>query len=91
MDTKFKETLGKQLRTIRCSRGLGQREVARCLGYSNNSWISLWESGKTVPSICTLIRLAILYDVSVDILVWENIKKEKIKCDTSPISSSMKW
>lgn len=85
---EFKKTLGIRLRYTRLRKNLSQNEVARYLRYSNNSWVSLWESGKTVPSIYTLIQLAILFDVSVDTLVLDNLKQEKERA-VSPTVPSM--
>lgn len=47
------------------------KEVAEALGYSQRSQgtISLWESGAREPSLRQLERLAVLYDVPVEVFV----------------------
>jgi len=46
--TPFKEGLGAQIRGIRLSAGLTQRDLASKLGTSCNN-ISYWENGATMP------------------------------------------
>ena len=52
----------------RIKTGLSQTEVAARLGL-NKTAVSKWEGNKTIPEPTVLIKLAHLYDVSVDYLL----------------------
>jgi len=54
--------------TIRKSRGMTQEYVAEKVGVDQTS-VSQWEKGKTKPRVDTLIKLAELFECSVDELV----------------------
>ena len=54
----------KQLNKLWLARkkaGLGQKSVARLLGYKSISPISEYEAGKLLPSLATAFKLAIIY------------------------------
>ena len=57
----------KILIELRKTNGLTQREVALSLGISQPSYIR-YENGKAEPTIANLIKLAELFDVSLDYL-----------------------
>lgn len=65
--------LGKRLRWIRESKGLGQAEVRALLEAQGvhvaNSTYSGWETGKTYPTIPQLIALSKVLEVSSDVLL----------------------
>lgn len=48
--------------------GITQREVAEKIGIDQSA-VSLWETGKTMPRASLLIKLAALYRCSVDDLL----------------------
>ncbi len=56
------------LREIRIKHNLTQKELANKLGILERT-ISYWESGKRECDLDTLIRLADLFNVSIDDLV----------------------
>ena len=61
--------------------GLTQAELAEKINYSDKS-VSKWESGNGVPDIYTLMQLAQLYGVTVDVLIGDGkmpVKVEKKK------------
>lgn len=74
---KFNELL----QTTRKKKGITQEELANQLLVSSKT-ISNWETGKTTPDIDNLIRIASLFQISLDNLltegseVVENIKKK---------------
>jgi len=45
--------------------GLGQKSVARLLGYKSISPVSEYETGRLLPSLRTALKLAALYNVPV--------------------------
>lgn len=58
----------KNLKMWREARGMNQKYVAITLGVSPPQ-VSKWEAGVTEPTINNLIKLAALYDVTVDALL----------------------
>lgn len=67
-DERFRLEFAGQLRRIRKLYGYTQQEVAEKI-YMNRSAYTYYETGKVQPGIETLIRLADLYDISVDCLL----------------------
>lgn len=59
---------GKTLRELRKEKGLTQAELALHLCTTQDS-ISLWELGKSLPDIPTLIKIAKIFDVTTDYLL----------------------
>ena len=61
---------GEHLRFLRTSRtDLSQSEIAKMLNIDRSSYTN-YELGKTEPSIGTLKKLAGIFRVSVDRIVW---------------------
>lgn len=58
----------KRLRELRFRYGLTQNELAEIIGISQKSY-SHWETQKTEPSFENLIKLADLFEVSLDYLL----------------------
>lgn len=87
--------LGDNIRKYRKANNLSQEELAERLGVSRQS-ISLWETGKTQPSIDMLANLASAVDVSVDALLAatesiEPTRNENVQeCEQSPFASTNK-
>lgn len=73
-----KEIVAENLVYLRKSRGLTQLEIAEKLNYSDKS-VSKWEHGETLPDIEVLKKIADLYQVSIDFIVSDSPKEEKIK------------
>lgn len=63
-----------RLKMFRKKNGFTQEEIAEKLGVSRQA-IAKWERGETIPDIESCIKLADLYNISVDILV-RNIREE---------------
>ena len=61
-------TISNKLKELRNKYKFTQKEVARKLGIKYQSY-QAYELGKTVPNFDNLIKLADLYDVSLDYLV----------------------
>lgn len=62
---------GKRLREVRKSKKITQQELADRLGIKRNTY-SDWENGKTEPTFEILVKLADLFDVSLDWLFGRN-------------------
>lgn len=64
----MKELFAANLKTLRKSYKLSQSELAERVGTSQRN-VSYWENGTTQPDIDTLIKLADVFDVTVDELI----------------------
>ncbi|MCD8372409.1 MAG: helix-turn-helix domain-containing protein [Clostridia bacterium] len=58
----------ERLKELRKEKGLGQTRLAELCGVSNGI-ISLWENGMREPTMSNLIKLAKIFEVSIDYLV----------------------
>lgn len=68
----------ERLKSARKNKGLLQNEAAQKVGIRNNT-LSQYESGERQPDFDTLVKLADLYDVTVDYLLkGTNSKEEKM-------------
>lgn len=74
----IKEIVASNLVYLRKSRGFTQLEIAEKLNYSDKS-VSKWEHGETLPDIEVLKKVSDLYGVSIDYIVSDAPKEEKIK------------
>ena len=68
--------LGDNLRKYRKMQNLSQERLAEMLGVSRQS-ISLWETGKTQPSLDILAKLAGILGVTIDALMAAESQNEK--------------
>ena len=60
--------IGKIIRELRLEKHLTQTELAQKLNTTQDS-ISLWELGKSLPDIATLVKLSKFFHVSTDYLL----------------------
>ena len=65
MDT---QKIGNQIKEIRREHKLSQAEFGRKLSVSQDT-VSLWETGKSVPTAEFLIAIATTFQVSVDYIL----------------------
>ena len=68
------QRFGEKLRVLRKRRGLTIRQLAPLLGFPSHSYISEIETGKKKPSLELVIKIARLFDVSVDQLVKDELE-----------------
>lgn len=71
-----------RLRKFRRINRYSQKEVATELGMKDTATISKWESGKVIPSLDNLMKLAILYHTLIEELYfdhWVTMKNEVLK------------
>ncbi len=64
MEVEFKDIL----KNLRLERKMSQTELAKLL-YTTQDTISLWELGKSKPSIDSLKIIAVIFDVTTDELL----------------------
>lgn len=62
-------TFGKNLKALRKKKGLTRACLAEKISYSEKS-IEKWESGNSIPPVATVCKLAELFGVSVDSLIF---------------------
>lgn len=68
MMTFDRYVFGERLKQLRTEKGIGQDKLAKTLGLSNAS-ISYWETGKQLPTIEAVYKLAVYFGVSADYLL----------------------
>nr|DAR15138.1 MAG TPA: Repressor protein CI [Caudoviricetes sp.] len=70
----FKKWRGKMsFLSARKNTGLTQKEVADQIGVDQTA-VSFWENGKTLPRASLLSKIASLYGVTVDELLSDNLE-----------------
>jgi len=62
--------LKDRLKTLRLSRGLTQTDVAGKLGFKTHNGYTLWEKGKTAPSVRDLDMIADVFGISIPELLF---------------------
>ena len=63
-----RQVFGERLKQLRTDKNIGQNLLAKELGFINAS-ISYWETGKQLPSIEVVYKLAVYFQVSADYLL----------------------
>lgn len=79
---KLKKIIGKKLKAIRLSSEFTIQELATRSGVSSNM-ISRIERGLTIPSVAILMKLALVFDKSVDYFVEEVSTTHEVVFSTS--------
>ncbi len=65
--------IGKRLKEIRLSKGISQQALADKIGVSKVS-VCGYENSKRIPSLPIVIKLAEVFDISIDELLGRDIK-----------------
>jgi transcriptional regulator with XRE-family HTH domain len=68
------QRLGEKLRTLREQHGLSLRQLASMLGVKSYSHIAEIESGKSMPSVELLFKIANFFNVSTDQLLRDDLE-----------------
>ena len=79
-------TLGERIYKYRSARGLSQLELSELLDVSRQS-ISKWETDVAVPELSKLIKMAEIFEISLDALILgkdDEVKVEEIKEEPAP-------
>ena len=66
-------TFGEKIYKLRNELGISQNELGDMVGVSNKA-VSKWEMGVSKPTICTMNKLAAIFNVSIEYLLNENKK-----------------
>ena len=67
-----KNTVAKNIVRLRQASGMTQAELAAKLNYSDKA-VSKWERGESLPDVAVLAKIADLFQVSLDWLVWGEV------------------
>jgi transcriptional regulator with XRE-family HTH domain len=62
---------GEKLRALRKRQGLTLKQLAEKLCFESHSYLSAVEFGKKKPSVDLVIKIAILFEVSTDDLLFD--------------------
>ena len=60
--------IGEKIRRLRIQKGMSQARLGEALSVSQDT-VSLWETGKSLPDIETLVRICAIFDVTSDYLL----------------------
>ena len=77
-------SIGENIRSLRESRGITQAQLGDAVGVSEKA-VSAWETGKRVPGIGTVEKLAEFLGVAASALLCSE------GCGTSPASYGPRW
>ena len=75
---ELKETISKNLVELRTGARLTQAQLADMLNYSDKA-VSKWERGEAIPDIRVLIKLAEIYNISVDDIIKSAPLRKSVK------------
>jgi len=68
------ERFGEKLRALRAREGMTLRELADVLGYASNSYLAALEAGKKKPTAELAMKVARLFHVTIDQLLWDDVE-----------------
>jgi len=74
-DEKPSQRFGEKLRHLRQRHGVTQKELGQQLGVGR-SFIGFLETGRNMPSVTMLLKLSEIFDVSVDVLIKDQLELE---------------
>jgi transcriptional regulator with XRE-family HTH domain len=67
-------SIGEKLKTIRNTKGISQKELSKLINSHIND-ISRYERGVQIPSIEVIKKIAQVFDVSTDFLLFDNYQE----------------
>ena len=65
---------GTKLRALRTQRSLTLKQLAEALGHASHSYVCELEAGKKMPTVELVLHVAILFDVSTDALLRDDME-----------------
>ena len=65
---------GEKLRILRNRHGLTLTQMAERLGYKTHGHLSQIESGKKLPTVGMALKVALLFGVSTDVLLKDELE-----------------
>lgn len=76
-EEQIKKCFAQRLAELRKNKGMTQIQLAESLNYSDKA-VSKWERGESIPDAYTLLKIAKLFGVSVDLLLDKDCKQAKV-------------
>jgi transcriptional regulator with XRE-family HTH domain len=70
--------IGERIRALRSERGWSQDELATKISAAGAHQISRYENGKITPATKTVVRLAEIFDVSIDYLLVDEAPRRPL-------------
>jgi transcriptional regulator with XRE-family HTH domain len=73
-----RQTVGKDLLRTRQDAGLSREEVRKLFGHWDKNELYRWESDRRIPNLESAMKLAIIYDCSIETLcpsLWDEQKR----------------
>jgi transcriptional regulator with XRE-family HTH domain len=70
------QRFGEKVHTLRAYRGMTVRELAQALGYTAHSYVGDVENGKRRPTADFVLKVALLFGVSTDVLMRDDLDLE---------------
>lgn len=71
-------SFSQRLRQLRLERDLTQAEVAKAISV-DKGYVSSWETGRSKPSLDSVLALSKFFGVSLDYLMFENVPREGVE------------
>lgn len=68
------QRFGEKLRTLRKQRGMTLRELAEALEFTTHGYLGDLESGRRQPSLELALKIADLFQVTIDQLARDNLE-----------------
>ena len=66
------QRFGEKVRTLRKRQGYTLKQMAEILQFDSHSYLSAVEFGKKQPSVELVVKIAVLFDVSTDDLLFDD-------------------
>lgn len=82
-------SFGKNIAKLRKARGWTQEALAQKIGYQRPH-IARWETEKSRPSFNALRKLAMLFEISIDELVFDDEDLQKFNLKNKELISKLK-
>ena len=80
--------IGEFLKELRKEKGLTQEQLAEQFNVSRRS-VSRWETGKNMPDISLLVKIAEFYDTSIPEIINGERKSEKMNEEVKEVAETM--
>jgi transcriptional regulator with XRE-family HTH domain len=68
------QRFGEKLRSLRTQHGWTYQQLADALGYAAPSYVYEIEAGKKTPTVAFVIKVARLFQVTTDALVFDEVE-----------------
>lgn len=68
------QRFGEKLRLIRTKHGMSLRQLSTELGFNSHGYVGDLESGRKKPSLEVVLKIARLFNISVDLLVKDEME-----------------